>query len=93
MALPVSERLRQVLVATLEKCRQSGMFEGDLPAIAIERPKKAEHGDYATTVALALAKRAKKNPREVAEAVRAQLVDPEGLVASSDVAGDRKSVV
>src|SRR5262245_50648419 len=87
MALPVSESLRQVLVATLEKCRRDGVFEGDLPAIAIERPKKAEHGDFATTVALALAKRAKKNPREVAEMLRTQLVDPEGLVTSSDVAG------
>ena len=87
MALAVSERLRQVLVATLEKCRNGGLFEGDLPEVPIERPKKAEHGDFATTVALALAKRAKKNPREVAEQIRKQLHDPEGLVASSDIAG------
>jgi arginyl-tRNA synthetase len=87
MALAVSERLRQVLVATLEKCRADGLFEGELPEVPIERPKKAEHGDFATTVALALAKRAKKNPREVAELVRKNLVDPDGLVASADIAG------
>ena len=87
MALAVSERLRQVLVATLEKCRDAGLFEGELPEVPLERPKKAEHGDFATTAALALAKRAKKNPREVAETLRKNLVDPEGLVASADIAG------
>src|SRR5690242_7761938 len=87
MALAVSERLRQVIVATLEKCRDAGAFEGELPPVAIERPKKAEHGDFATTVALALAKRAKKNPREVAGLLQTQLVDPDGLVASVEIAG------
>jgi arginyl-tRNA synthetase len=40
----------------------------DVPVV-IERPKQAEHGDYATSVALAAAKRARRNPRELASAL------------------------
>jgi arginyl-tRNA synthetase len=36
---------------------------------ALEKPKLAEHGDWATTVALRLAKPAKRNPRELAQLV------------------------
>src|SRR5262249_27187266 len=83
-ARSVDQRLRAVLAATLEQCRAEGLFEGELPAITLERPKKAEHGDFATNLALALAKRARKNPREVAELVRTRLCDPDGLVAAAE---------
>jgi arginyl-tRNA synthetase len=52
----------------------------------IERPKRPEHGDLATNVALAIAKRAGKPPRVLAEAlVRALVVGD--VVASAEVAG------
>jgi arginyl-tRNA synthetase len=38
-------------------------------AIALERPKSLQHGDYAASVAMQLAKSAKRNPRELAEAL------------------------
>jgi arginyl-tRNA synthetase len=38
----------------------------DLPTIEINPPKRAEHGDYATAVALQLAKPAKLNPFQIA---------------------------
>jgi len=41
--------------------------------VTIERPKSAAHGDYATNVALALAKHAKRNPRELAASIVAAL--------------------
>ena len=40
---------------------------------AIERPKDPDHGDWATTVALRAAKRAGRAPRELAEALAAEL--------------------
>ncbi len=40
----------------------------------VERPKSREHGDYATTVALTLAKAAKLPPRQIGELLAAQLV-------------------
>ena len=39
--------------------------------ILLERPKQAAHGDYATTVALQLARTLRANPREVAARIAA----------------------
>ena len=55
-------------------------------AVKVERPKVREHGDYATSVALQLAKPAGRPPREVAEAVAEPLRRVAG-VAAVDVAG------
>ncbi|MEO8345168.1 MAG: arginine--tRNA ligase, partial [Betaproteobacteria bacterium] len=44
----------------------------DMP-VSLDRPKQAAHGDYASNVALALAKRAQRNPRELATALVAAL--------------------
>ena len=39
----------------------------DIPEIKIERPKSKDHGDYASNIALMVAKPAGVNPREVAQ--------------------------
>ncbi len=52
----------------------------------IERPRSREHGDYATNVALRLAKPAGRPPREVAAVIAARLRAADG-VASVEVAG------
>src|SRR5262245_23281701 len=38
-------------------------------AITLERPKEPSHGDYATNVALQLARTLKRNPRDIAQAI------------------------
>ena len=55
-------------------------------AVAIERPKSADHGDYSTNIALQLAKPAGRSPREVAQLLAPQI---EGLpgVAAVQIAG------
>jgi arginyl-tRNA synthetase len=60
------------------------------PAILLERPKAAAHGDIATNVAMQLAKPAKRNPRELAQAiVEALMADPQArtLIESAEIAG------
>ena len=41
-----------------------------LATITLERPKNRDHGDYATSIALALAKVANKSPRDIAEIIK-----------------------
>lgn len=54
--------------------------------VTVERPRNPEHGDYATNIALQVAKRAGTNPRELAGwLVDALATDP--AIASADVAG------
>jgi len=60
------------------------------PAIVLERPKVATHGDVASNVAMQLAKPLRANPRQLAQQiVDAVLAHPaaKGLVESAEVAG------
>jgi arginyl-tRNA synthetase len=54
--------------------------------IVLERPKNREHGDYATSIALALAKPSGKNPRAIAELIAAGL-KANSNIESVDIAG------
>ena len=58
--------------------------------VLLERPKVAAHGDVATNVAMQLAKPAKRNPRELAQAIVEALLAQPGardLVESAEIAG------
>ncbi|BBX09150.1 arginine--tRNA ligase [Mycolicibacterium aichiense] len=58
-----------------------------LPAtVTVERPRNPEHGDYATNVALQLAKKVGANPRELAGWLAAALAAADGI-AAAEVAG------
>ena len=79
------------LSAAVRAAVQAAVDAGDLAVpvpgeVRIERPRAKEHGDYATSVALQLAKPAGRPPREVAEAVATRLRGAAG-VAAVDVAG------
>jgi arginyl-tRNA synthetase len=54
--------------------------------IVLERPKNRDHGDYATSIALALAKPAGKPPRAIAELIAAGLKGNSNI-ESVDIAG------
>ncbi len=57
-------------------------------AVMLERPKQAAHGDYASNIAMALGKRAKRNPRELAAALSAAtLPGLAGVVEKAEIAG------
>jgi arginyl-tRNA synthetase len=64
-----------------------GLDHAVLPdPVTIERPRNPEHGDYATNVALQVAKKVGLPPREFAQAL-ADEVAKDGGVASAEVAG------
>ena len=64
-----------------------GAFAGEVPAsVRLERPKNRDHGDYATSIALALAKSAGKPPREIAELIATGLRSLE-IIDRVDIAG------
>jgi len=82
--------LSSALSSVLDAALASG--ELDVPAdrlpasVTIERPRSAEHGDYATNVALQLAKAAGRPPREVAT-VLAERIQVLPGIAAVDIAG------
>ena len=81
------EQLEAAIQAAISRAIESGDLAGLTPAsITLERPKNREHGDYATSVALQLAKTAGKNPREVAQIILEQLKGVEGI-SKLEIAG------
>jgi arginyl-tRNA synthetase len=60
--------------------------EGPFPDPAIERSRDAAHGDFATGVAMRLAKSARSNPRKLAERIVAAM-PVNTLVAKTEIAG------
>ena len=81
------EQLEAAIKAALERAFIAGSLSGQIPAsIKLERPKDRGHGDYATSIALQLAKPAGKNPRDVAQIICDLLAGTEGI-SKVDIAG------
>jgi len=58
----------------------------DVPEVRVERPRQREHGDWASNVAMQLAKKARTNPRDLAARLAVALRAVPG-VREVDVAG------
>ena len=81
------EQLEAAIKAAIEQAINAGSLSGQIPAsIKLERPKDRDHGDYATSIALQLAKPAGKNPRDVAQIICDLLAGTEGI-SKVDIAG------
>jgi arginyl-tRNA synthetase len=81
---------QQNTLTTCLKKAVSAVLPDAQPTIVLERPKVATHGDLATNVAMQLAKLAKRNPRELAQAiVDALMSDPvaTAIIAQAELAG------
>ena len=80
--------LAELLHATAAKVlADRGLDTSVLPAkLTVERPRNPEHGDYATNVALQVAKKAGANPRDFAGWL-AEALAADAAIADADVAG------
>ena len=81
----LSSAIVSALHALVER-RELTLGEPLPETVTVERPRNRDHGDYATNVALQLAKKADTFPRALAELVAAELRAADG-VAAVDVAG------
>ncbi|MBR3118190.1 arginine--tRNA ligase [Oceanobacillus profundus] len=61
--------------------------EEELPAIILEKPKDKAHGDFASNIAMQLARIAKKAPRQIAEAIVANLDQSKASIEKVEIAG------
>ena len=85
--LSQSDALAAAISAAIGAAIERGDLVGTIPVtIPLERPKNRDHGDYATSVALQLAKPAGISPRAVAELLQSSLLAlPE--VSAVEIAG------
>ncbi|MBL8269366.1 MAG: arginine--tRNA ligase [Steroidobacter sp.] len=77
------ERLVQAALA----CLPADIVPGDVhPSVDVERTRDAAHGDFATNIALQLAKPARRNPRQLAQAI-VDAIPASELVSKIEIAG------
>ena len=75
--------IRETLQELIRKACVDLNFE--VAEITLEHPENLEHGDYSTNVALVLAKKLGKNPREVAEEIRSRILDTKYQILNTSI--------
>ena len=86
----VREKIAELVKQALEEAQASDALpQVDVEDIAVERPQNAEHGDFATSLPLKLARPMRMNPMQIAERIADRLQDDDdtdGLLSSAVVA-------
>lgn len=81
----ITDRLVSLVEGALEAAEAAGDIPSSSASVQFERPRRREHGDWATNVALALAQGG-GNPRAIAESIVKHMPDSD-LVEQVDIAG------
>jgi len=84
----VKPQLRALIEQGIDHLRAQGVLPADLatPDFVIERPRERSHGDFASNVAMLLAKPAKSNPRAIAQAL-IDALPANDAIGSVEIAG------
>ncbi|MGD8642511.1 MAG: arginine--tRNA ligase [Gammaproteobacteria bacterium] len=83
----MKHKLQYLITEALEQLKRDDILPADFQAdVQIERTRDPSHGDYASNIAMMLAKVAKRNPRELAEKITAALPDDESI-EKTEIAG------
>lgn len=82
----LAHALLAVLAPIAEERRPGEPFDLSAADIVLERPRNRDHGDWASNIAMRLAKPFGMNPRELAQQIADGLADVDGI-ASVEVAG------
>jgi arginyl-tRNA synthetase len=83
----VKSELERLLREALRSLVPNVLAEPADPAqVVVERARDAQHGDFASNIAMRLAKAARRNPRELAQAIVAAIPANE-LIAKAEIAG------
>src|SRR3954464_263206 len=73
-------------ISELMHAAREAVAPGVLLPIVLERPKSSQHGDYASNLAMQLAKPMKRNPRDIAQAL-ILAIPPSPLLHKVEIAG------
>src|SRR6478752_804754 len=83
----MKQQLADLIATALRQLQADAILPPDaLPAVQIDNTKDKSHGDLATNIAMVLAKKAGKSPRDLATAILAT-IPANALIAKSDIAG------
>ena len=84
----MKQTVTEILLQALTRAKEKGELSLEiLPSITLDSPREKSHGDLATTLALSLAKPESKSPRRIAEIIISNILDPEGIIDRTEIAG------
>ncbi|ANK38125.1 MULTISPECIES: arginine--tRNA ligase [Staphylococcus] len=85
----IIDQVKQTLVEEINNSIQQAQLAdtSEIPEIKIEIPKDKSNGDYSTNIAMVLTKIAKRNPREIAQAIVDNLDTTKAKVEKVAIAG------
>ena len=88
----VQSKVAAVILKALDIAKSEGQLPCEVPSqLTLDRPKNRDHGDYATSIALALAKDANMQPGVIAKVIVKTLTDNKLLttagISKVDIAG------
>ena len=83
----MKDRLRQQIGDALQACfNNSTLHSGVVPDVQIEIPGNPDHGDFASNLAMTMARAEKKAPRQIAEAL-VEALDDFDFLSKVEIAG------
>ncbi len=77
----MKKKIEELILQAVETLKTDGILAQEItPNITIDRTRDAQHGDFASNLALMLAKPAKSNPRQLAEKLIAALPQDPAII-------------
>lgn len=83
----IVQKQKETLIEEIKQAILKAELVAEVPEIKIENPKDTKNGDYATNIAMVLTKLAKRNPREIAQAIVDNIDVQKADVSKIDIAG------
>ena len=82
----IRDRLKSMIAASLQAVEGYRDIEAEVN-VELEIPRTAQHGDYASNIALSLTRHLKRNPRQIASEIAANLNESGDFLDKVEIAG------
>ena len=84
--------MKEALAAIISNAWNNAVNAGELTCplaspVLLDEPRQEAHGDFATNLAMTMAREEKKAPKKIAAAILDHIEDPENILARSEIAG------
>ena len=72
----IREKIKKLIEKSIKELQKEEVFpEFEIPEIKVEHPEEKIHGDYSTNIAMIIAKQIGKNPLEIAENLKSEILN------------------
>ena len=84
----MKKAIKEIIVCALDKAKNTGELElADVPDVVVEKPKDEKMGDFASNIAMTLARSERKNPKAIAQIIERHIEKENADLDSLEIAG------